>query len=299
MSNRRQVTVLYSENKLQKTISLPASATIATAKKIGSDEILQHLRLQPGVPSDISLDDDCIDFYPAASDNTRVRDLNGQATIVVWPKAAPGSSFTPAPIMDALSSATAELEELRAQRSAEALIKEDKQPKKKQKNKPESSSIRPPDTADEDGSMLAKILSRLTVSETKIAALEHSDADLRERLTIAEKSSAALQEKIDSDAIDDMRLRILVNMGRDKLAVVFGHKNWQEWRASAGSREELYNSALTRLKEDPTGVPPQWANIGDNPSALRTMLFPKRPVQPGDFVVRASTSDSEEPADDP
>jgi hypothetical protein len=64
MSNRRQVTVLYGENKLQKTISLPASATVATAKKIGSDEILQHLRLQPGVPSDISLDDDCIDFYP-------------------------------------------------------------------------------------------------------------------------------------------------------------------------------------------------------------------------------------------
>jgi hypothetical protein len=54
---------------------------------------------------------------------------------VVWPKAAPGSSFTPAPIMDALSSATAELEELRAQRSAEALIKEEKQPNKKQKQK--------------------------------------------------------------------------------------------------------------------------------------------------------------------
>jgi hypothetical protein len=54
----------------------------------------------------------------------------------VWPKAAPGSSFTPAPIMDALSSAITELQELRAQRSVEALIKEEKQPKKKQKNKP-------------------------------------------------------------------------------------------------------------------------------------------------------------------
>jgi len=88
-------------------------------------------------------------------------------------------------------------------------------------------------------------------------------------------------------------------MGRDKLAVAFGHQNWQEWRASAGSREELYNSALTRLQEDPTGVPPQWANMGNKPSALRTMLFPKRPVQPVDFAPLASTSDSEEPIDDP
>jgi len=40
--------------------------------------------------------------------------------------------------MDALSSATAELEKLRAQLNAETLLKEEKQPKKtqKQKNKP-------------------------------------------------------------------------------------------------------------------------------------------------------------------
>jgi len=43
--------------------------------------------------------------------------------------------------------------------------------------------------------MLDKILSRLAVSETKIAALEHSDADLREKLIIVEKSNAELQEK--------------------------------------------------------------------------------------------------------
>ena len=40
-----------------------------------------------------------------------------------------------------------------------------------------------------------KILSRLTISETKIVTLEHSDADLRERLTIIEKSNAELREK--------------------------------------------------------------------------------------------------------
>jgi hypothetical protein len=64
MSNLRQVTVLYGENKLQQTIKLPASTTITDAKKIGSEEILNHLRNQPGVPSSISIDDECTDFYP-------------------------------------------------------------------------------------------------------------------------------------------------------------------------------------------------------------------------------------------
>ena len=58
------MTVLYGESKLQKTISLPASATVATVKQFGSQEILDHLQLQPGVPTDVSLDDDCMDFYP-------------------------------------------------------------------------------------------------------------------------------------------------------------------------------------------------------------------------------------------
>jgi hypothetical protein len=64
MSNLSQITVLYGENKLQKTIKLPASTTVTDAKKVGSKEILNHLRLQPGVPSSISIDDECTDFYP-------------------------------------------------------------------------------------------------------------------------------------------------------------------------------------------------------------------------------------------
>ena len=64
MSNLSQVTILYGENKLQKTIKLPASTTVTDAKKTGSEVILKHLRDQPGVPSSISIDDDCTDFYP-------------------------------------------------------------------------------------------------------------------------------------------------------------------------------------------------------------------------------------------
>jgi hypothetical protein len=61
-----QVTVVYGESKLQKTISVPSSCTVAMVKRIGSDEISKHLGLQPSLPA-ISLDDDCIDFYPGVN----------------------------------------------------------------------------------------------------------------------------------------------------------------------------------------------------------------------------------------
>ena len=50
MSNLSQVTILYGENKLQKTIKLPSSTTVTDAKKKGSEVILQHLHDQSGVP---------------------------------------------------------------------------------------------------------------------------------------------------------------------------------------------------------------------------------------------------------
>lgn len=61
--NRRNVTILYGENRLQNTISLPATATVRKAKEIGSTEMIKHLQLQSGVPSDITIDE-CTDVYP-------------------------------------------------------------------------------------------------------------------------------------------------------------------------------------------------------------------------------------------
>jgi hypothetical protein len=73
---------------------------------------------------------------PDAPDTARMRDLNGQATIVLWPKAAPGSTFTPSPIMDALGGTSTELNNLRAQHNAKPLVKEEKQQNQRRKSKP-------------------------------------------------------------------------------------------------------------------------------------------------------------------
>jgi hypothetical protein len=65
-----------------------------------------------------------------------MRDLKGAVTMIVWPKALPGSAdLTPSPVMDALSRTTTELAAAQSQISADALIKDDKQSKKKQKSR--------------------------------------------------------------------------------------------------------------------------------------------------------------------
>jgi len=66
-----------------------------------------------------------------------MRDLKGLVTMVVWPKAPPGSrDFTPSPAMDALSGTLSELDTLRAQRNADALIEEGKRQYQQQQSKP-------------------------------------------------------------------------------------------------------------------------------------------------------------------
>jgi len=65
-----------------------------------------------------------------------MRDLKGLVTMVVWPKAPPGSGdFTPSPVMDALGRSLSELDTLRAQRNADALIEEEKRQNQQQQSK--------------------------------------------------------------------------------------------------------------------------------------------------------------------
>ena len=66
--DRRQLTVMFCERELQKTLNLDASTTISEAKKIGSRELLNHLRRQPDAPPDLSFDDECTDFFPSMYD---------------------------------------------------------------------------------------------------------------------------------------------------------------------------------------------------------------------------------------
>jgi hypothetical protein len=120
-SDRKQVVVLYAETKLQKSMDLPCTLTVAQAKEEGMVAIRDHLNALPGVPS-VSLDPDCTDFYPAATnDNTSIRSLKGNLTMVVYPEPPKGQHLTPSPFVDALQSAIHEIRDVKA---AASLIRE-------------------------------------------------------------------------------------------------------------------------------------------------------------------------------
>jgi hypothetical protein len=74
--------------------------------------------------------------FSVAPDNTLLRDLDGQATMVFWPKSTTArSALTPSPIMNVLSSKTSELNDVRSKLSTLELLKEDRE-QKSQKSKP-------------------------------------------------------------------------------------------------------------------------------------------------------------------
>ena len=50
------VTVLFCEKNLQQTFSFDSSTTVAKVKEIGSEQLLDHVRLNTVSPSDLSID---------------------------------------------------------------------------------------------------------------------------------------------------------------------------------------------------------------------------------------------------
>lgn len=87
--------------------------------------IRDHLNILPAVPP-VSLDPDCTDFYPAIKDdNTIIRSLKGNLTMVVYPEPPEGQRLTPSPFVDALQSAVREVRDVKAQQNTASLIKEE------------------------------------------------------------------------------------------------------------------------------------------------------------------------------
>ncbi|KAF8878567.1 hypothetical protein BD779DRAFT_1676824 [Infundibulicybe gibba] len=178
MSGRHNVTVLYGEKGLQKTLSFPSSFTLADVKAVASKEILVHPRRLPGVPPTITLDDTCTDIYPGSMPDTKIGDLGESITIVVWPK---GNTTTPSPIMDVLRSATAELIGARSWLNAAHLFVQGSNSKKSKSKQKGLSSTHPSAKAASDSAPVddSYILEHLSIMQTRIEALEAENAQLR------------------------------------------------------------------------------------------------------------------------
>ncbi|KAG2062881.1 hypothetical protein BDR04DRAFT_1164519 [Suillus decipiens] len=268
-SDRRQVVVLYAEKKLQKSINLPANFTVTKAKEEGMLAIKDHMKILPGVPP-ISLDPTCTDFYPAPKDdNTIIRNLKGNLTMVVYPEPPEGQDLTPSPFVDALQYAIHEVRDLKTQQNTTSSIREEST----------NCNVKPADSVND------MLLRRFEAIEEKFgresAALKQDIEELRRDNAELRRVNTSLQEDIneqgriivglqddvkelkretsqlkqdnsqlkndtkelsdqmddttravlgDKVAIDKIRRRVLLDMGRDQLAVLCGHKDWKEWK---------------------------------------------------------------------
>ena len=61
---RRQLIIMYCERELQMSVNFVPSTTISEAKEIGSSYLLKYLHEQPDGPPDVTIDDDCTEFFP-------------------------------------------------------------------------------------------------------------------------------------------------------------------------------------------------------------------------------------------
>ena len=63
-----QVTLVYGEQNLQKTILMLKGLSIPKAKEMGEVELLAHLSSLPSLPK-IKFDSECTDVYPKPSNH--------------------------------------------------------------------------------------------------------------------------------------------------------------------------------------------------------------------------------------
>jgi hypothetical protein len=82
-------------------------------------------------------------------------------------------------------------------------------------------------------------------------------------------------------------------MGRNKLAVICGHKDWKAWKASGDSRDAMVDFASTQLNTlDPIDDKYRWWNdLGKQHTALQTLLLRNRIRDRGDLAAHGSAKE--------
>ena len=94
-----------------------------------------------------------------------------------------------------------------------------------------------------------------------------------------------LQDRI---AINKIRNRVLLDLARDRLAVICGHKNWYGWKKHANNlKDTMFNSASNRLQNG-DNLSDQWKAIHSRPTALKMLFFRNTVRSRGDLAAHAS-----------
>ena len=87
---------------------------------------------------------------------------------------------------------------------------------------------------------------------------------------------------------------MLLDLGRNKLAVVCGHKSWKAWKTVSDGRDAMIDFALTRLNAlSPIDeISARWIVFSKQRTALQMLLLPNQIRDRGDLAAHASAKES-------
>ncbi|KAG1894481.1 uncharacterized protein F5891DRAFT_1255179 [Suillus fuscotomentosus] len=321
-SNHKLMVVLYAEAKLQKSISLPGSFTISRAKQEGMEAIKEHLKILPGVPL-VTLDPDCTDFYPVDTNTCEVCDVKAQRNVAPLAREESTERYVkPADnnndILRRLASmeekfgrdiaelkqANAGLQQVNAGlqhdveelRQVNAGLQHDVEELRwvNAQLKLDNAQLK------DDNAQLKLDNAQLKLDNAQLkhenAQLKHDFKELRSQLD--ETNRAVLGDKV---AINKIRRRVLLDTGRDQLAMICGHKNWREWKdekttsTPSPGDDQTVQTMMTEAEvilENSTDASDYWKAVGKDRSTLRFLIHRSHIRTEGDIVAHNSTAEA-------
>ncbi|KAH7920639.1 hypothetical protein BV22DRAFT_1132915 [Leucogyrophana mollusca] len=281
-----EVRVVYGDPALQTTFKINNDITVSELKSCGIVEIGNTLVAHSGLK--IEIDPSSVDVHPDASDRTRLRYLEGPLTMVVWPKPSDPNGNTSSPIIDMLERTSSELTKLKSEKAAQSMVEKSRLSNEgqRQRNIPPTMCFMvldgwmyhlhvAPDVDESSRSLAARveeIEQRLRDQEQEIQMLKQENQKQNQEIDELHEKLRETTEA-DRDAINKIRQRMLLDLGRDKLAVICGSPDWAHWKkSSSGNREEMMASASRTLRTSDQ-ISGYWKALADDDKALRLLML--------------------------
>jgi len=130
--------------------------------------------------------------------------------------------------------------------------------------------------ADHSSPIAAAEPSQISLQTEDLRASNATLSEANRRLNAGMKLSV-LAVCGNTSALNDMRVRILLDQGRNLLAVMCGYTDWRDLEAHVDRGEQILQTlqiATKHLPDDPS-VSADWKNLMKQDSALQLLIFPR------------------------
>jgi len=210
-----------------------------------------HFSELPGLQDTINFDPDSADFHPIANEGDKLSELRGDGKAVLWPTAE-AERMTPEPVMDAVGLIVDGLK---------------RAPLDRGQTTDRSNSIAAAEPS--KSPLQTQVLEDLRASN---AALSEANGRLNAGMKLAVSAICG-----NTSAVNDMRIRILLDKGRNQLAAMCGYADWRNLEAQVNNGEQTLQKLQIATKRllDNTFVSADWKHLIKKDSALQLLIFPR------------------------